>query len=178
MIIQIRSPDAKSRDFYTRKQYFRCSQFISKQRCTVQGALWAKSTTSETELFPILRPLISSDQQAERQSACRWRYWKLCWCFELIWKASALNVSSQSCLRLKTALATTPRADVTTKMLKLLVRSTQISVQEQILNCLDLKVIESCHLHDFLLSHVFHGFLPWRWPPGLTCILGLVWWSW
>ena len=37
---------------------------------------------------------------------------------------------------------------------------------------------KKCHLHDFLLSQVFHGFLPWRWPPGLTCILGLVWWSW
>ena len=122
--------------------------------------------------------MISWYQQAERQSACRWRYWKLCWCFELIWNASALNVSSQSCLRLKTALATTPRADVTTKMLKLLVRSTQISVQEQIFNFLDLKVIENCHLHDFLLSQVFHGFLPWRWPPGWACILGLVWWSW
>ena len=54
LIIQIRSPDAKSRDFYTRKQCFRCFRFISKHRCTVQGALWAKSTTSETELFPIL----------------------------------------------------------------------------------------------------------------------------
>ena len=37
---------------------------------------------------------------------------------------------------------------------------------------------KKCHLHDFLLSQVFHGFLPWGWPPGLTCILGLVWWSW
>ena len=126
----------------------------------------------------IIPNFASLNQQAERQSACRWRYWKLCWCFELILKASALNVSSQSCLRLKTALATTPRADVTTKMLKLLVRSTQISVQEQIFNFLDLKLIENSHLHDFLLSQVFHGFLPWRWPPGLTCILGLVWWSW
>ena len=37
---------------------------------------------------------------------------------------------------------------------------------------------KKCHLHDFLLSQVFHGFLPWRWPPGWTCNLGLVWWSW
>ena len=69
LIIQIRSPEAKSRDISTRKQCFRCFRFISKQRCTVQGALWAKSTTSETELFPILPSSAVINKQKGRAPA-------------------------------------------------------------------------------------------------------------
>ena len=72
---------------------------------------------------------LTFDQHAVWQRACIWRWWKV---FKLLCKALALHVNSKSCFLFKAALANTPRAEVTTKMLKLLVmRSTQISAQEQ-----------------------------------------------
>ena len=94
--------------------------------CMVQCESREKSTTSDQIC------LISFFQHAVRQRACIWRGWHVC-CFRarLRWKMPALHVSSHSCFLFKAAPATTPRAEtVTTKMLRLLVRSTQISVRQ------------------------------------------------
>ena len=122
--------------------------------------------------------LISFFQHAVRQRACIWRGWNAC-CFRarLRWKMPALHVSSHSCFLFKAAPATTPRAEtVTTKMLRLLVRSTQISVRQVSFNLKKKK----CHLHDFLLLLCFHGFLLWRWSPWLALAwdFGLIWLTW
>ena len=126
--------------------------------CMVQCESREKSTTSDQIC------LISFFQHAVRQRACILRGWHVC-CFRarLRWKMPALHVSSHSCFLFKAAPATTPRAEaVTTKMLRLLVRSTQISVRQVSFN---LKKKKKCHLHDFLLLLCFHGFLLWRWSP-------------
>ena len=180
MIIQIRSPDAKSRGFYTRKQYFRCFRFISKQRCTVQGALWAKSTTSETELFQILPPwsAVINTQKGRAPAvegigncadALSWfgtrrlSTWapRVVFVWKPHWRPLQGQTSQRRCW---SCLWAVPRFLFKNKYLFFFI--------------FFLKVIENCHLYDFLLSQVFHGFLPLKWPPGWTCILGLVWWSW
>ena len=98
--------------------------------CMVQCESRAKSTTSDRIVSNYCaRFFFNFDQHAVWQRACIWRWWKV---FELLCKALALHVNSKSCFLFKAALANTPRAEVTTKTLKLLVmRSTQISAQEQ-----------------------------------------------
>ena len=145
--------------------------------CMVQCESRAKSTTSESDCFKFL--------------CFFFRLWSACGC-----QAESLHLKVVELVQIEAALQSAGSARELQELSSFQSRTgnhsksrghnedVEVACEEHPDFCttttiwFNLKCVTESHLHDFLLSQFFHGFLLWRWSPRLAWVLGFDWLTW